>query len=160
MSHIVQIKTRVRDVAAVRTACQRLGLPEPVHETVRLFSRQATGLAVRLADPAVFDLAAGSAPVRQLRRPVAGAVCPAERGTGGGANVVGRLPAIRAVSRQSAGYSMVFGTTYENKIHAAELDTAEGRAIKMAEQSEAGSVSGSTEKSGFTSARKSYPTKP
>lgn len=64
MSHIVHIKTQVRDVAAARAACQRLGLPEPVHETVGLFSGQATGLAVRLPGwqyPAVFDLAAGSA---------------------------------------------------------------------------------------------------
>ena len=43
--------------------CQRLGLPEPIHETVRLFSGQANGLAVRLPVwqyPAVFDLTAGS----------------------------------------------------------------------------------------------------
>jgi hypothetical protein len=63
VSHIVQIKTQVRDVTAAHLACQRLGLPEPVHETVRLFNGQATGLAVRLPGwqyPAVFDLAAGS----------------------------------------------------------------------------------------------------
>lgn len=63
MSHIVQIKTQVRDVAAARAACQRLGLPEPAQETVSLFSGQATGLAVRLSGwtyPAVFDLAGGS----------------------------------------------------------------------------------------------------
>lgn len=64
MSHIVQIKTQVKDAAAATAACQRLGLPEPVHEAVRLFSGQATGLAVRLPGwqyPAVFDLTRGSA---------------------------------------------------------------------------------------------------
>lgn len=64
MSHIVQIKTQVRDATAARAASQRLGLPEPVHETVELFSGQATGLAVRLPGwtyPAVFDLAGGNA---------------------------------------------------------------------------------------------------
>ena len=48
MSHIVQIKSQVKDTLAVTAACRRLGLAEPVEETVRLFSAQATGLAVRL----------------------------------------------------------------------------------------------------------------
>ena len=34
MSHIVTIKTEVRDAAAVRAACRRLGLAEPTHGTV------------------------------------------------------------------------------------------------------------------------------
>jgi hypothetical protein len=58
MSHVVQIKTEVRDPNAVRAACRRLGLAEPIHETVQLFSAKATGLAVRLPDwhyPVVFD---------------------------------------------------------------------------------------------------------
>ena len=33
MSHIVSIKTEVRDPTAVAAACQRLGLPEPVQGT-------------------------------------------------------------------------------------------------------------------------------
>lgn len=60
MSHIVQIKTQVRDPAAVRAACGRLGLPQPVEGTVPLFSGQATGLAVHLPGwqyPVVFDTA-------------------------------------------------------------------------------------------------------
>jgi hypothetical protein len=60
LSHIVQIKCEVRDPDAVRAACRRLGLAEPVHETVQLFSAKATGLAVRLPDwhyPVVFDTA-------------------------------------------------------------------------------------------------------
>ncbi len=50
MSHIVTIKTEVRDAAAVRAACRRLVLAEPVHRTVKLFSGDATGLAVQLPD--------------------------------------------------------------------------------------------------------------
>ncbi len=48
MSHIVEIKTEIRDEAAVRAACTRLQLPQPEHKTVRLFSATATGLAVQL----------------------------------------------------------------------------------------------------------------
>ena len=62
MSHIVTIKTEVRDPAAVAAACLRLGLPEPVRGTAKLFEGEATGLLVRLPDwlyPAVFDTASG-----------------------------------------------------------------------------------------------------
>ncbi len=48
MSHIVEIKTEVRDEAAIRAACTRLQLPSPEHRTVRLFSATATGLCVQL----------------------------------------------------------------------------------------------------------------
>jgi hypothetical protein len=48
MSHIVEIKTEVRDEAAVKAACTRLQLPTPEHKTVRLFSATATGLCVQL----------------------------------------------------------------------------------------------------------------
>lgn len=62
MSHIVTIKTEVRDAAAVRAACRRLGLTEPVQDTVKLFSGEVTGLAVELPGwqyPVVADLATG-----------------------------------------------------------------------------------------------------
>ena len=62
MSHLVEIHTEVRDATAVQAACLRLRLPSPVHETVNLFSAQATGLAVRLPNwryPVVCDLASG-----------------------------------------------------------------------------------------------------
>jgi hypothetical protein len=62
VSHVVQIQSQVKDAAAARAACRRLGLAEPVHETVRLFSGTATGLTVRLPGwryPAVFDLTSG-----------------------------------------------------------------------------------------------------
>ena len=62
MSHIVTVKTEVRDVAAVRAACKRLGLAEPVHGETKLFSGQAEGLIVRLPDwqyPVVCDTTSG-----------------------------------------------------------------------------------------------------
>lgn len=62
MSHIVSIKTEIRDQAAARAACQRLGLPQPVHQTTWLFSGTATGLCVQLPDwryPLVCDLTSG-----------------------------------------------------------------------------------------------------
>jgi hypothetical protein len=62
LSHIVTIKTEVRDAAAVRAACRRLGLAEPVQGTTRLFSSEASGLIVQLPDwqyPIVADLGTG-----------------------------------------------------------------------------------------------------
>ena len=62
MSHIVEIKTEVRDEAAVKAACIRLQIPTPEHKTVRLFSATATGLCVQLAGwryPVVCDLKTG-----------------------------------------------------------------------------------------------------
>ena len=62
MSHIVTIKTEVRDPAAVAAACLRLGLPEPVHGTAKLFEGEATGLLVKLPGwlyPVVVDTANG-----------------------------------------------------------------------------------------------------
>ena len=62
MSHVVQIKTQVRDAEAVRAACRRLTLGEPVQGTTRLFSGEATGLAVQLPGwryPAVCQLDTG-----------------------------------------------------------------------------------------------------
>lgn len=62
MSHIVEIQTQVRDPVAVAAACTRLGLPQPVEETVRLFSGEVSGLAVRLPGwtyPVVCDTATG-----------------------------------------------------------------------------------------------------
>lgn len=65
MSHIVQIKTEVRDAAAVTAACGRLGLAQPVNGRHVLFSGQsADGLAVQLPGwsyPAVFNTETGAA---------------------------------------------------------------------------------------------------
>ena len=62
MSHIVEIKTEIRDEQAVRSACVRLKLAAPETKTVRLFSATATGLCVQLPNwryPLVADLKTG-----------------------------------------------------------------------------------------------------
>jgi len=62
LSHIVTIRTEVRDPQAVTSACRRLGLPEPVHGTARLFEAEAAGLLVRLPGwlyPLVLDTSTG-----------------------------------------------------------------------------------------------------
>ena len=62
MSHIVEIKTEIRDEQAVRAACVRLQIPTPEHKTVRLFSTTATGLCVQLPGwsyPVVCNLVTG-----------------------------------------------------------------------------------------------------
>ena len=62
MSHIVAIKTEVRDEQAVRAACVRLQVPTPEYKTVRLFSATATGLCVQLPGwnyPVVCNLQTG-----------------------------------------------------------------------------------------------------
>ena len=64
MSHIVEIQTQVRDLAAARTACERLGLEAPTEGRARLFSGEAAGLIVKLPDwkyPVVFDVTTGEA---------------------------------------------------------------------------------------------------
>ena len=50
MSHIVTIKTEIRDAAAVRAGCNRLRLPPPIQGTHKLFSGRMTGLGVQLPD--------------------------------------------------------------------------------------------------------------
>ena len=62
MSHIVTIKTEVRDANAVRAACRRLSLAEPVPGKTKLFSGEVEGLAVQLPDwiyPVVCNLPTG-----------------------------------------------------------------------------------------------------
>ena len=62
MSHIVTIKTEVRDAGAVMAAAKRLGLDEPFHGTVRMFDGEATGLLLRLPGwlyPVVLDTSTG-----------------------------------------------------------------------------------------------------
>ena len=62
MSHIVSIRTQVRDPIAVASACDRLQLPAPVQGTAKLFSSQASGLLVQLPRwryPVVIDTTKG-----------------------------------------------------------------------------------------------------
>ena len=62
LSHIVTIKTEVRDAEAVKAACKRLGLEEPVQGTAKLFEGEATGMLFKLPGwlyPAVVDVNSG-----------------------------------------------------------------------------------------------------
>ena len=63
MSHIVTVKTEVRDHAAVADACRRLTLAEPAIGTAQLYSGQVTGLLFHLPEwlyPVVVDTATGT----------------------------------------------------------------------------------------------------
>ena len=62
MSHIVTIKTQIRDPVALEAACRRLSLHAPVHGTARLFTTEATGQIVALPGwhyPVVVDTGTG-----------------------------------------------------------------------------------------------------
>jgi hypothetical protein len=62
LSHIVQVRSEVRDRSAVEAACRRLGLEEPADGETELFSGAVSGLAVRLPNwryPVVCDLPTG-----------------------------------------------------------------------------------------------------
>ena len=62
MSHVVTIKSQVRDPVAVDLACKRLTLPAPVFGPTKLFNAVKTGWAVRLPEwlyPIVCDTANG-----------------------------------------------------------------------------------------------------
>ena len=48
MSHIVEIKTEVRDETAVAAACSRLHFPRPTRGTFQLYSSTETGLGIEL----------------------------------------------------------------------------------------------------------------
>ncbi|HUQ71030.1 MAG TPA: DUF1257 domain-containing protein [Planctomycetaceae bacterium] len=62
MSHIVQIRTQIKDEVALGLACRRLALPELEWRTIRLFSSEATGHVVQLPDwryPVVCNVTTG-----------------------------------------------------------------------------------------------------
>ena len=62
MSHIVEIKTEVRDESAVQSACSRLHLPRATRGTFQLFSSEETGLGIELPNwkyPVVADTDTG-----------------------------------------------------------------------------------------------------
>jgi hypothetical protein len=50
MSHIVRIKTQIRDPVAIQAACTRLRLPQPEQGVFELYRTSAAGWAVRLPD--------------------------------------------------------------------------------------------------------------
>lgn len=63
MSHIVQIKTEVRDLDALKGACRRLGIGEPVKGNHSVFSVQREGHAIKLKNwhyPVVCNLETGA----------------------------------------------------------------------------------------------------
>ena len=62
MSHIVSIRTQVRDPVAIEAACRRLQLPAPTRGTAKLFTSEASGVIVQLPRwkyPVVCDTATG-----------------------------------------------------------------------------------------------------
>lgn len=62
MSHIVCIRTQVRDSVAIEAACRRLSLPEPTVGEAQLFGTTARGTIVRLPQwryPLVCDTGSG-----------------------------------------------------------------------------------------------------
>ena len=62
MSHIVSIRTQVRDPVAIEAACRRLRLPAPTHGTAKLFTSEASGVIVQLPRwkyPVVCDTVTG-----------------------------------------------------------------------------------------------------
>jgi hypothetical protein len=62
LSHIVTIRTEVRDPLAIAAACQRLGLPQQTNGTATLFSSEVSGLLVKLPGwvyPVVCDPVSG-----------------------------------------------------------------------------------------------------
>lgn len=64
MSHIVEIRTQVKDAVAVEAACRRLHLAAPTYGSTQLYSGTASGVIVQLRDwryPIVFNTAAGNA---------------------------------------------------------------------------------------------------
>ena len=63
MSHIAQIKTEVRDGAAVEAACRRLKLAQPTVGEFKVYQVNRTGTGVQLPDwqfPVVFNLETGA----------------------------------------------------------------------------------------------------
>ena len=48
MSHVLTIRTQVRDPLAIQTACSRLKLPAPVYGPANLFASEKVGWAVKL----------------------------------------------------------------------------------------------------------------
>ena len=50
MSHIVTVRTQVRDPMAIQSACSRLKLQAPVYGPAKLFNSEKIGWAVKLTD--------------------------------------------------------------------------------------------------------------
>ena len=62
MSHIVTVRTQVRDPLAIQSACSRLKLAVPVYGAAKLFVGEKIGWAVKLTGwiyPVVFNTSTG-----------------------------------------------------------------------------------------------------
>ena len=62
MSHIVEIRTQVRDENAIQAACARLHLPRATRGMFQLYSTEETGLGIELPNwkyPVVADTGTG-----------------------------------------------------------------------------------------------------
>ena len=69
MCYMTSINPEVRDAAAVRAACERLGLPSPVQGKTKLGRSEVEGLAIQLPGwkyPVVFNTSTGQ---RTLKNP-------------------------------------------------------------------------------------------
>lgn len=63
MSHIVQIKTELRDPVAINAACKRLGLKQPTTGKFRVYSVEREGIGINLPDwhfPVVVNTTTGA----------------------------------------------------------------------------------------------------
>jgi len=63
MSHLVTIRTQVRDLEAVKTACRKLGLKVPSQGKAQVFQKEVEGTIVQLPlwrFPVVIDLTTGT----------------------------------------------------------------------------------------------------
>ena len=62
MTSVQTIASRIRDPVALAAACRRLGLPEPIHQTITLNGVSITGSIIPLpgcSNPIAIDLATG-----------------------------------------------------------------------------------------------------
>lgn len=62
MNHIVTIQVEVRDLDAIKSACKRLELKEPIHGKTKLFETEVEGILVELPEwvfPLVCNLETG-----------------------------------------------------------------------------------------------------
>ena len=56
MSHIVTIQVEVRDLDAIKSACRRLGLKEPIHGRAEIFQTQVEGVIVELGNDWIYPV--------------------------------------------------------------------------------------------------------
>lgn len=63
MSHMVKIQTQIRDLEAVKAACKKLFLHQPVQGKAQVYQKEMEGVLVQLPNwqfPIVLDLGSGA----------------------------------------------------------------------------------------------------